>query len=94
MPWARGASNLWGMKLHVIVMAGLVLAPLPALAADQSPEVHHCKAIVQGRIDVLDADMHKGDKTNQAHKLLKRRDRLKAQYAACDKNPKAYKKAL
>jgi hypothetical protein len=82
------------MKLHPFLIAGLALAPLPVLAANQNAEIHHCKAIVQGRIDVLDADMHKGDKTNQAHKLLKRRDRLKAQYADCEKNPKAYKKDL
>jgi hypothetical protein len=56
--------------------------------------VHLCKSYVQGRIDVLDADMHKGDKPNQAHKLLKRRDRLKAQYNDCDKNPNAYKKNI
>jgi hypothetical protein len=60
----------------------------------QNPTIHQCKSIVQGRIDVVDAEMRKGDKTNQAHKLLKRRDRLRAQYMACEKNPKAYKKEL
>jgi hypothetical protein len=81
-----------GMKIPAYLLAGIVLSPCSAMA--ESPAVHHCKAIVQGRIDVLDADMHKGDKTNQAHKLLKRRDRLRAQHAACDKNPNAYKKDL
>jgi len=80
------------MKIFVTVVFGLVIGPL-ASAAD-NPAVHLCKAYVQGRIDVLDADMHKGDKTNQAHKLLKRRDRLKAQLNDCNKNPNAYKKNL
>jgi len=60
----------------------------------ETPAVHQCKAYVQGRIDVLDAQMHKGDKNGQGRELLKRRDRLRAQFKACDKNPNAYKKDI
>jgi len=80
------------MKILLAAVLGIAVSPLAA-AAD-SPAVHLCKSYVQGRIDVLDADMHKGDKANQAHKLLKRRDRLKAQLNDCNKNPNAYKKNL
>jgi hypothetical protein len=60
----------------------------------ETPAVHQCRAYVQGRIDVLDAQMHKGDKDGQGRQLVKRRDRLRDQYKACDKNPNAYKKNL
>lgn len=80
------------MKIAILALLGAALSPI-ATSAD-SPAVHLCKSYVQGRIDVLDADMHKGDKTNQAHKLLKRRDRLKSQYNDCNKNPNAYKKNI
>ena len=43
-------------------------------------------------IDVVDAQMRKGNEANQAHKLLERRDRLRNQYKSCEKNPNAYKK--
>lgn len=60
----------------------------------ETPAIHQCKAYVQGRIDVLDAQMHKGDNSGQGRQLLKRRDRLREQFKACDKNPNAYKKNL
>jgi hypothetical protein len=78
----------------VIVVAVLGVSFSPLVVPAESAPVHLCKAYVQARIDVLDADMHKGDKTNEANKLLKRRDRLKAQYSDCNKNPNAYKKNL
>ena len=60
----------------------------------QSLPVRQCKSYVQGRIDVLDAELHKGTKPDQARKLVKRRDSLKAQLADCERNPKAYKKDI
>jgi hypothetical protein len=69
-----------------------VLTVSPAFA-DSQP-VHRCKSYVQGRIDVLDAELHKGSKPNEAHRLVERRERLKNQLAACERNPKAYKKEL
>lgn len=80
------------MKRIALALLGIAVSPIAAPADNAA--VHLCKSYVQGRIDVLDADMHKGDKTNQAHKLLKRRDRLKAQLNDCNKNPNAYKKNL
>lgn len=70
----------------------MLFAATPA-PADSQP-VRLCKSYVQGRIDVLDAELHKGRKPNEARKLLKRRDRLKDQLAACDRNPAAYKKDI
>jgi hypothetical protein len=82
------------MNMKIITLALFSIGFSSIAASADSPAVHLCKSYVQGRIDVLDADMHKGDKPNQAHKLLKRRDRLKAQYNDCDKNPNAYKKNI
>ena len=81
------------MKLNALVP--LVSMALFSWAAHaETPAVHQCKAYVQGRIDVLDAQMHKGDKNGQGRQLLKRRDRLREQFKACDKNPDAYKKNI
>jgi len=79
------------MKINVLSVC-LALAPLPALA--ESASVHQCKTYVQARIDMVDAEMRKGPNTSQGHKLLERRDKLRTQHAACEKNPNAYKKAL
>ncbi|HXC58102.1 MAG TPA: hypothetical protein VN645_02235 [Steroidobacteraceae bacterium] len=81
------------MKFNALVT--LVSTVLFSCAAHaETPAVHLCKAYVQGRIDVLDAQMHKGDTKGQGRQLLKRRDRLREQIKACDKNPDAYKKNL
>jgi len=56
--------------------------------------VRQCRIHVQGKIDMVDAEMHKGHKANEAQKLVARRDRLRAQYRTCDQNPNAYKKNL
>jgi hypothetical protein len=81
---------------YLIRAAGPALVALilgsPAVAETQP--VRQCKAYVQGRIDVLDAELHKGEQPNVARKLLKRRDRLKDQLADCERNPKAYKKDI
>ncbi len=70
----------------------MLFAATPTLAETQP--VRLCKSYVQGRIDVLDAELHKGRKPNEARRLLKRRDRLKDQLAACERNPTAYKKDI
>jgi hypothetical protein len=70
----------------------LLVSALPAAAGD--PTVHQCKTYVQGRLDVLHAEMRKGTQPNEARRQLARRDRLKAQLADCEKNPRAYKKEL
>ncbi len=38
--------------------------------------------------------MHVGTKPNEGRKLVERRDRLRAQYNECGKNPDAYKKNI
>jgi hypothetical protein len=82
-------KTLLGTALFAIAMAS------PAQPAGaESVDVRRCKSYVQGRIDVLDAELHKGEQPNVARKLLKRRDRLKAQHDDCERNPKAYKKDI
>jgi hypothetical protein len=70
------------------------IAMFAAAALGGSPTVHQCKTYVQGRLDVVHAEIRKGTQQNQARELLARRDRLKAQLVSCEKNPKAYKKDL
>lgn len=79
---------------HSTIAAWLILAICPGAALAESQPVRLCKSYVQGRIDVLDAELHKGSKPNEARKLLKRRDRLKDQLADCSRNPKAYRKDI
>jgi len=69
-----------------------LLVVCPAMA--ETLPVRQCKSYVQGRIDVLDAELHKGSKPNEARKLLKRRDKLKDQLDDCQRNPNAYKKDI
>lgn len=76
------------------VLATLLLALCPAAVLADTAPVRLCKSYVQGRIDVLDAELHRGKQPNRAHDLVKRRDRLKAQHADCERNPKAYKKDI
>jgi hypothetical protein len=71
-----------------------ILSIAPAAALAEPLAVRQCKSYVQGRIDVLDAELHKGTKPDQARKLVKRRDYLKAQLADCEQNPRAYKKDI
>jgi hypothetical protein len=78
----------------VPVLSALLLLFSGSPAAAESQPVRQCKSYVQGRIDVLDAELHKGSKPNEARKLLKRRDKLKDQLDDCDRNPKAYKKDI
>lgn len=80
------------MKQPPILACLILLCAGTAGAA--APEVQRCRAYVQGRIDVLDAELHKGDKPDVARKLLQRREKLKAQLARCEHNPKAYQKDL
>lgn len=75
-----------------LTFAAMALCAGPCLAESQA--VRQCKSYVQGRIDVLDAELHKGDKPNVARKLVKRRDRLRGQIAECERNPMAYKKDI
>lgn len=63
-------------------------------AGNDAQPVRQCKSYVQGRIDVVDAELHKGTRPNEAQRLVKRRDRLRAQLNDCDRNPKAYKKDI
>jgi hypothetical protein len=79
---------------HFAIATCLVFSALPTATLGESPPVRQCKFYVQGRIDVLDAELHKGTKPDQARKLVKRRDRLRAQLAACEHNPKAYEKDI
>ena len=79
---------------NAAIASWLMLAICPVATLADPAEIHRCKSYVQGRIDVLDAELHKGNKPNQAHKLVKRRDRLRAQLADCEHNPKAYKKDI
>jgi hypothetical protein len=79
---------------HATASILLLAIALPITATADSLPVRQCKAYVQGRIDVLDAELHKGEQPNVARKLLKRRDRLKDQLADCERNPKAYKKDI
>jgi hypothetical protein len=82
------------IRSGILVFCSLsVLSPATPTLADTQP-VRLCRSYVQGRIDVLDAELHKGRKPNEARKLVKRRDRLKDQLAACERNPAAYKKEL
>ncbi len=84
-------STRYPIRASLAVLTAL-LAISPAGA--ESPPVRLCKSYVQGRIDVLDAELHKGTRPNEAHRLVKRREKLRAQLADCDRNPKAYKKEL
>jgi hypothetical protein len=70
----------------------LALAACPDTASADPVTVQRCKSYVQGRIDVLDAELHKGNKPNEARRLIKRRDKLRNQLADCQRNPMAYKK--
>lgn len=79
---------------RALVGAVLCLAVAPMTALADSLAIRQCKAYVQGRIDVLDAQLHKGRKPNEAQRLVKRRDRLKGQLEDCGRNPKAYKKNI
>ena len=65
----------------------------PSYAAD-SAEVRTCRNHVQGKIDVVDARMHKGPGTDEAKKLVHRREKLRDQYKSCDRNPNAFKKDI
>lgn len=79
----------------MIAILGALLAPCPGSPSEAGAQpVRQCKSYVQGRIDVLDAELHKGDKPNEARKLLKRRDKLKAQLSDCERNPRAYLKSI
>jgi len=80
------------MKTLIPLVLCIALGPLQARA--ESPAVRQCRIHVQGKIDMVDAEMHKGHKANEAQKLVARRDRLRAQYRTCDQNPNAYKKNL
>ncbi|MFO1503062.1 MAG: hypothetical protein U1F39_04535 [Steroidobacteraceae bacterium] len=79
-------------RIAAAVFMSLAFHSLPVAAAD--PTIRLCRSYVQGRIDVLDAELHKGIKPNEASRLVKRRDKLKAQLAECERNPKAYKKDI
>jgi hypothetical protein len=82
------------MSLRSPWLAALVLAAIaPAGWTDGLP-VKKCKSYVQGRIDVLDAELHKGRKPDEARKLIKRRDKLKIQLTGCERNPNAYQKDI
>ena len=72
----------------------LALAVSSGTASADPVTVQRCKSYVQGRIDVLDAELHKGSKPNEARRLVKRRDKLRNQLADCERNPMAYKKNL
>ncbi|MEO8308460.1 MAG: hypothetical protein ABI616_10540 [Pseudomonadota bacterium] len=81
------------MKISaLLVLIAVGLSPFSALAT--SATAHQCRASVQGKIDRIDSEMHVGNKPNEAGKLIERRDRLRAQYKQCEKNPNAYKKSL
>ena len=84
-------STRYPIRIAGPALVSMILGS-PAVA--QTQPVRQCKAYVQGRIDVLDAQLHKGEEPNVARKLLKRRDRLKDQLADCEQNPKAYKKDI
>jgi hypothetical protein len=70
----------------------LALAACPGTASADPVLVQRCKSYVQGRIDVLDAELHKGNKPNEARRLVTRRGKLRNQLADCQRNPMAYKK--
>lgn len=76
--------------LTLLALASSALSSIPVVAA--GADVRQCRIHVQGRIDMVDAEMHKGQKPDEARKLVARRDKLRAQYKACDGNPNAYKK--
>lgn len=78
----------------IAAFVAIALAAVPVAASAATQPVRQCKAYVQGRIDVLDAQLHKGEESNVARKLLKRRDRLKDQLVECERNPRAYKKDI
>lgn len=82
------------LKGKTVGLAALCVAVALAPAMAETQPVRQCKSYVQGRIDVLDAELHKGDKPNVAHKLVKRREKLKAQLAECEHNPRAYLKQI
>jgi hypothetical protein len=71
-----------------------VLAVAAHVGLAEELPVRQCKSYVQGRIDVLDAELHKGSKPDAARKLVKRRDKLKVQLANCERNPNAYQKDI
>ncbi len=82
------------MKTPSVLLSAIVFLANASPAAAESTAVRLCKSYVQGRIDVLDAELHKGEKPNVARRLIKRRDKLRDQLAECDRNPNAYKKDL
>lgn len=81
------------MKMRATLALLLIPLSSPLLAEDAAP-VRQCRNMVQGKIDVVDAQMRKGPATDDARKLLKRREKLRDQYKACDKNPNAFKKDI
>lgn len=79
------------MKIRAAALLGIVLGS-PVLLAEDSAQVRTCRNHVQGKIDVVDARMHKGPPSDEAKKLVHRREKLRNQYKACDRNPDAFKK--
>jgi hypothetical protein len=78
----------------LLVLSGFATVALGSPATSEAPTVRLCRSYVQGRIDVLDAELHKGSKPDEGRRLFKRRDRLRAQLADCERNPKAYQKDI
>ena len=46
--------------LILLALASSALSPIPVLA--EGADVRQCRIHVQGRIDMVDAEMHKGQK--------------------------------
>ena len=82
-----------GSGRALLMLAACIVLYPPGAQADSAP-VRQCRIHVQGKIDMVDAEMHRGRNANDAHKLVARRDRLRAQYKDCDQNPNVYKKNL
>lgn len=81
------------MKISLTLLLGIVLGS-PLLMAEDSAQVRTCRHHVQGKIDVVDARMRKGPGTDEAKQLIHRREKLRNQYKACDRNPQAFRKDI
>jgi hypothetical protein len=80
------------MKIRFAAVLCMAMAS-PSYTAD-SAGVRTCRNHVQGKIDVVDARMHKGPTSDEAKKLVHRREKLRDQYKSCDRNPNAFKKDI